>query len=134
MQKMIFVNLPVEDLIKSTEFYKSVGFTLNPVYSDSNASCMVWSDSIFVMLLKHDFYKKFIAAKNIVDARAASEVLLALAIESKEEVDNFVKKALDCGGKLMPVAEIAGADGMYYRDVEDLDGHILELLYMESAS
>jgi len=134
MQKMIFVNLPVEDLIKSTEFYKSVGFTLNPVYSDSNASCMVWSDSIFVMLLKHDFYKKFIAAKNIVDALATSEVLLALAIESKEEVDNFVKKALDCGGKLMPVAEIAGADGMYYRDVEDLDGHILELLYMESAS
>jgi len=131
---MIFVNLPVEDLIKSTEFYKSVGFTLNPVYSDSNASCMVWSDSIFVMLLKHDFYKKFIAAKNIVDALATSEVLLALAIESKEEVDNFVKKALDCGGKLMPVAEIAGADGMYYRDVEDLDGHILELLYMESAS
>jgi hypothetical protein len=134
MLKMIFVNLPVEDLVKSTEFYKAVGFTLNPVYSDSNASCMVWSDSIFVMLLKYDFYKKFIAAKDIVDARAASEVLLALAIESKEEVDNFVKKALDCGGKLMPVAEIAGADGMYYRDVEDLDGHILELLYMESAS
>ena len=133
MQKMIFVNLPVEDLVKSTEFYKSVGFTLNPVYSNSNASCKVWSDSIFVMLLKHDFYKKFIAAKNIVDAHTASEVLLALSIESKEEVDNFVKKALDSGGKLMPVAEIAGADGMYYRDVEDLDGHILELLYMESA-
>jgi predicted lactoylglutathione lyase len=134
MTAMIFINLPVVDLTKATEFYKAVGFTLNPDYSDANASCMAWSDSIFVMLLKQDFFKKFIAAKDIVDARAASEVLLALAIESKEEVDNFVKKALDCGGKLMPVAEIAGADGMYYRDVEDLDGHILELLYMESAS
>ena len=134
MQKMIFVNFPVEGLVKSTEFYKAVGFTLNPVDSDSNASCMVWSDSIFVMLLKQDFFKKFIATKQIVDAHNSSEVLLGLAIESKEEVDNFVKKALDCGGKLMPVAEIAGDEGMYFRDVEDLDGHIWEFGYTEPTA
>lgn len=134
MLKMIFVNLPVVDLAKSSEFYKAVGFTFNPDFSDSHASCMVWSDSIFVMLLKHDFYKKFIGTKNIVDAHSSSEALLCLAVESKEEVDEFVKKALDSGGKLIPKAEIEGIEGMYYWDLEDLDGHIWELLYMEPTS
>ena len=46
MPKMIYVNLPVEDLVKSTKFYKAVGFALNPTFSNDDASCMVWSDSI----------------------------------------------------------------------------------------
>ncbi len=58
-------------------------------------------------------------------------VLLSLSIESKAEVDSYVKKALDNGGKLLPVDEISGAKGMYFRDVEDLDGHILEFGYIE---
>jgi predicted lactoylglutathione lyase len=134
MTAMIFINLPVVDLAKATEFYKAVGFTLNPDYSDANASCMVWSDSIFVMILKPEFFKKFIATKMIVNAHTSTEVLLSLAMQSKEEVDKFVKKALESGGKLLPEVKIDGAEGMYYRDVEDLDGHIWELIYMEPVS
>jgi predicted lactoylglutathione lyase len=92
---------------------------------------MAWSDSIFVMLIKPEFFKKFIAMKNIVDAHTSTEVLLSLAMQSKEEVHKFVKKALESGGKLMPEVEIEGAEGMYYRDVEDLDGHVWEPGYME---
>ena len=131
MQAMIFVNLPVVDLAKSTEFYKSVGFTLNRDFTNDDGAYLEWSDSIVVMLLTHEFYKKFIAEKKIVDAHNSSEVLLALAIESKAEVDSFVQKALDNGGKLLPIVELAGAEGMYSRDVEDLDGHIFEVIYME---
>jgi predicted lactoylglutathione lyase len=134
MTAMIFINLPVVDLAKATEFYKAVGFTLNPDYSDANASCMVWSDSIFVMILKTDFFKKFTATKKIVDAHNSSEVLLALAVQSKAEVDIFVKQALESGGKLLPEVKIDGGESMYYRDVEDLDGHIWELIYMEPDS
>ena len=83
------------------------------------------------MLLKSEFYRKFITTKEIINAHTSNEVLLSLAIESKEEVDKLVKKALDNGGKLLPIVEIKG---MYFRDVEDLDRHVWEFGYMEQPS
>ena len=66
MPKQIYLNLPVKNLDKSTKFYADLGFTLNPDFSDKNASAMQWSDEIMFMLLTHDFYKKF-TSKNIPD-------------------------------------------------------------------
>ena len=131
MQKMIFVNFPVKDLAKSIEFYKVLGFRPNPEFTNDVGAYMAWSDTIAVMLVTHDFYKKFIGTKTISDSRNSSEVLISFSIESKAEVDSLVKKALDNGGKLLPVAVIPGAESMYVRDVEDLDGHILEFGYWE---
>ena len=51
MSKMIFVNLPVANVAKSTAFYEAIGFEKNPQFSNEQASCMVWSDAIFVMVL-----------------------------------------------------------------------------------
>ena len=59
MAKMIFVNLPVTDLPRSKAFYEAVGFTNNPQFSDDNAACMVWSDTIFAMLHTHDSWRRF---------------------------------------------------------------------------
>ena len=59
MSKLIFVNLPVTDLARSTAFYEAVGFNKNPKFSNEQASCMVWSDTIHFMLLRHDFWKTF---------------------------------------------------------------------------
>ncbi|HSN94350.1 MAG TPA: VOC family protein [Anaerolineaceae bacterium] len=131
MLKMIFVNLPVDDLAKSIAFYQALGFTLNRDFTNNDGAYLAWSDSIVVMLLTHEFYKKFIGTKMVADSRVTSEALLSFSLESKEEVDIFVKKVLDNGGKLLPIVEIPGAEGMYSRDLEDLDGHILEVIYME---
>ena len=59
MSKMIFVNLPVRDLKKSTAFYTAVGGTINPQFSDNTASCMVLSDTIHVMLLTYEKWAVF---------------------------------------------------------------------------
>jgi predicted lactoylglutathione lyase len=59
VSKMIFVNLPVRDLAKPTAFYEAVGATRNPQFSDDTASCMVFSETIHVMLLTHDKYRMF---------------------------------------------------------------------------
>jgi predicted lactoylglutathione lyase len=53
---------------------------------------MVFSDTIFVMLLTHDKFRQF-TPKAIADARATSEVLLYLSSESREAVDGVVEKA-----------------------------------------
>jgi len=77
--KQIFVNLPVRDLKKATAFYTAIGATQNPQFSDDTASCMVLSESIFVMLLTHAKWATF-TKKPIVDAHRESEVMLALTL------------------------------------------------------
>lgn len=134
MAKQIFINLPVKDLKKSTEFYEKLGFKKNPMFSDDNASCMDWSNEIVVMLLTQEFFKRFIPGKSIADARASTEVLLCLSMDSREEVDSFLKAAEQNGGKILDNQVAAeNADAMYGKDVEDLDGHIWELLYMDMS-
>ena len=60
MAKLIFVNLPVSDLARATAFYEAVGAVKNPQFSDHTASCMVFSDTIYVMLLTHGKFRQFI--------------------------------------------------------------------------
>ena len=40
MTTMIFVNLPVRDLLQSMEFFGKLGFTFNPQFTDATAACM----------------------------------------------------------------------------------------------
>jgi uncharacterized protein len=125
---MIFVNLPVADLAKATAFYERIGATKNPQFSDDTASCMVISDTIFVMLLTHAKFSQF-TPKKIVDARISSEVLIALSADSRSKVDEIVGKAAD-GGKADP-APAQDFGFMYERSFEDPDGHIWEVVWMD---
>ena len=77
MATKIFVNLPVKDLNKSVEFFTALGFTFNPQFTDENATCMVISDDIFVMLLVEKFFATFIK-KPVCDATKTTEVIISL--------------------------------------------------------
>ncbi len=82
MSKMIFINIPVSDLARATAFYEAIGAAKNGQFSDHTASCMVFSDTIHVMLLTHEKFRQF-TPKAIVDARNASEVLICISAESR---------------------------------------------------
>ncbi len=128
MLKQIFVNLPVEDLNKTVEFFTKLGFKFNPQFTDENATCMIISDNIFAMLLVEKFFKTFIK-KEICDAKKSTEVLLALSAGSRQEVDDIIKKAIAAGAK--EPKEPQEYPWMYGRAFEDLDGHIWEVFYMD---
>ena len=132
MQKMIFVNLPVTDLAKSTSFYEAIGATKNPQFSDDTAACMVISDTIFVMILTHEKYRSF-TSKAIPDAHKSAQVLLCLSEESKADVDGRVASALKGGGKADPTPQ-QDYGFMYGRSFEDPDGHIWEIMWMDPAA
>ena len=132
MAKQIFVNLPVADLTKSTAFYEALGFTKNPTFSNGDASCMVWSDEIYVMLLKQDFYKTFLKGKEIADAQKTSSVLLCLSLDSKEEVQKFADTAKANGGDFYKSGPLVSEDMMFGYEVADPDGHTWEPLWMNS--
>src|ERR1700750_1602685 len=97
MAKLIFVNLPVGDLAHATAFYQAVGAQKNEQFCDGTASCMVFSETIHVMLLTHDKFRQF-TPKKIADARTSSEVLICLSADSRGAVDDIVGKAAGAGG------------------------------------
>ena len=132
MPRMIFVNLPVADLKRATAFYETIGATKNPQFSDDTASCMVFSDTIYAMLLTHAKYAQF-TSKEIVDARKSSEVLIALSADSRAEVDALVEKA-KTGGVVIDPTPTQDFGFMYGRSFEDPDGHIWEVFWMDAAA
>src|SRR5262245_14692683 len=75
----IFVNLPVEDLKKTMDFFSKLGFKFNPMFTDENAACMVISQDIYAMLLVEKFFKSFIPDKQICDTKSSTEALIALS-------------------------------------------------------
>ena len=95
----IFVNLPVKDLKKSIAFFTKLGFTFNPQFTDETATCMIVGEDIFVMLLTHAKFKTF-TPHPICDATQSTEVLVCLSSESRERVDEMVRKAVAAGGKV----------------------------------
>jgi len=127
MHNQIFVNLPINDMQKSQAFFKSLGFSFNPQFTNDQGACMVVSDSIYVMLLVKDFFQTF-TGKPVADATKTTEVLIALSCDSRAEVDEQVKRALAAGGAAPRQPQDHGF--MYAHGFEDLDGHVWELIYM----
>lgn len=125
---MIFVNLPVRDVKRSRAFFAQLGYTFNEQFSNENTLCMVISDTIFAMLLEHDRFQEF-TPKAIADASRTTEVLLALSCPSKDEVTRLADVALAAGGTEARPPQDHGF--MYARSINDLDGHIWELFWMD---
>jgi uncharacterized protein len=127
----LFVNLPVDDLDRTIAFFTALGFGFNPKFTDENATCLVISEHIQVMLLTKPFFAGF-TKKPVADARTATETLLALSCESREEVDTLIAKAV-AAGAATPM-EIKDYGFMYQHGFEDLDGHQWEVFWMDESA
>lgn len=128
MARQIFVNLAVQDLPKSVEFFTQLGFEFNAQFTDENATCMVISDQGFVMLLVQPYFSTF-TTRDLANPATHTESIIALSAESREEVDELADKALAAGGS--EVREPQDHGFMYGRSFADLDGHIWELIWMD---
>ena len=132
MPKMIFVNLPVGDLVRATRFYQAIGAVKNEQFSDNTASCLMFSDTIQIMLMTHEKYRQF-TTREIADARTTSGALLCLFVDSRQAVDDMIGKAKTAGGNLDP-APVDDFDFMYGRSFEDPDGHMWGVSWMDAEA
>lgn len=130
MPRALFVNLPVADLPRSIAFFSALGFSFNEKFSDDNAACLAISEQIQVMLLTRTFFAGF-TPKPVADASTATEVLLALSCDAREEVDALVAKAVAAGAATPMAPKDYGF--MYQHGFEDLDGHQWEVFWMNEA-
>ena len=131
MTKSIFINLPVKNLEKSKAFYISLGFKNNMQFTDETAACMVWSETINVMLVTYDKWKTF--TNRPIPPSNSSEVLLALSCESKVMVDDMNEMA-DAHGGTADINPIQDLGFMYNRNLADPDGHVWEAFWMDMSA
>lgn len=131
MATNIFVNLPVKNLQQSIDFFTQMGFSFNQQFTNEDATCMVISDNIYVMLLVEKFFKTF-TKKEISDASRTTEVIVCLSADSREQVDELVDKAFAAGAAESNFTTDQGF--MYGRSFQDLDGHLWEVMYMDTSA
>lgn len=131
MVKNVFINLPVNDLQKSMDFFSSLGFTFNPQFTDETAACMVMGENIYAMLLTMDKFSQFTDRK-IANGHLTTEVLIAIDAPDRGAVDSMINKALANGGSTYSKPQDHG--WMYQHAFADLDGHQWEVLYMDELA
>lgn len=133
MVNEIWINLPVNDVARSKEFFRQIGFSFNEERCNGNDSaCMVVGrNGIVVMLFAASLFKGF-AANELADTSRGTEVLLSFDGESREAVDEMAKKVAAAGGNVFsPPAENQG--WMYGFGFADPDGHRWNQLYMDMS-
>lgn len=127
----IWLNLPVRDLEKSKEFFKNIGFKVNPMHENATnlGSFLIGINDFCLMLFPEETFKNFVNTE-ILDLTKGSEVLINIDAQSKHEVDEMAEKVKSAGGKVF--AEPGEAQGwMYAFGFQDLDGHRWNMLYMD---
>ena len=131
MAKAVFINLPIGNLKASMVFYDALGFKNNPQFTNDDAACMVYSDTIYVMLHSHPSWRRF--TQRPIPPSTSSEVMLALSVDSIKEVDTMNDIAQANGGTadINPKQDLGF---MYSRAFTDPDGHIWEPFWMDPAA
>lgn len=128
----MFVNLPVTDLDRAKAFYEALGFTINPMFTDHNAACVVVEDGhSHVMLLTREFFQTF-SDRPIGDPAEAVSVATAIFLDSRDDVDARVAAGTAAGGQEERPASDYGF--MYQRQLTDPDGNLIEFGWMDPAA
>jgi len=131
MIQQLFFNLPVTDLPRSMAFFTALGFSADPRFAAEGGGCIVVNDTIRVMLLSHARFRDF-TPKEVCDTSKAVEVLISLACDTRERVDDLVARALAAGGTTYDEPEDLGF--MYSHSFVDPDGHGWGLLHMAAPA
>lgn len=131
--KMIFINLPVQDLPRATAFYEALGWKVNADFTDENATCVVVDDNICLMLLVRPWFATF-TNRPVADTRAATGSIYALSLGSAAEVETLIAAATAAGATEETSEEKRvqeEAAGMFSRAFVDPDGHHWEAFWMD---
>lgn len=130
MSRNLYITLPVKDLDRSVDFFEALGFSFNPDFTSENGAALVINDRTSVMLVGESFFST-LSKVPITDPRKATEALFSLSLDSREQVDALVRKAIAVGATEGHAPEDLGF--MYSWAFVDLDGHQWGVFHMDVA-
>ena len=129
--RTLFVNMPVEDVVRSKAFFAQLGFSFDPRMTDESAACMLVGEHAFVMLLSREKFAEF-SKLPIADPTTHALALYSFSVSSRDEVDAVGAAALAAGGSEADAAEDHGF--MYSRSFFDLDGHGWQVMWLDPTA
>ena len=127
MKTKIWANFSVQDLDRTTKFYKQLGFKHNG--ASNQLTSFFFGEENFII---HFFLKDVLepAMKGpISDAKAGNEIIFTLSAESKEAVDTWETTVQQAGGTIVSKPETFG-EGYYGFVFADPDGHRFNVFQM----
>jgi predicted lactoylglutathione lyase len=130
MISSIFINMPVADVSRTTEFFRALGFSINDRFTGADSVCVQIGPNISTMMMNGEKFKAFIDKE--VASKASSEVILSLSCESAEVVRSIAEKAFALGARKVNEAE--DTDFMFSWAFEDLEGHLWDLFWLKENS
>jgi hypothetical protein len=125
--KKVWANFSVQDLKRTTEFYKRIGFKHNG--ASEQLTSFFFGDENFII---HFFLKDILepAMKGpVTDTKNGNEIIFTLSADSKEDVNNWEKEVRQAGGTIVSMPEEFG-EGYYGFVFADPDGHRFNVFYM----
>ena len=128
--RKLFVNIPVTDVQRSIRFFEDLGFTFNTQFTDATGTSMLVGEDAYFMLLNREKFQSF-TNRSVGDPKQATSAMFALGVESREAVDEMVKKAIALGGSRAMEPQDHGF--MYGWSFYDLDGHHWEVFWMDPS-
>ncbi|MCH4827237.1 extradiol dioxygenase [Planococcus halocryophilus] len=127
--KQLWINLPVHDLNRSKEFFRSIGVPImeNRHETDQMVGLVVGNPQVQIMLFPDEQFKRF-TQNDLTDTNESTEVLFSISVDTKEELDETIGKVKQAGGFVF--SEPTERNGLYGAGFADLDGHRWNLLVM----
>lgn len=125
--KKIWANFGVQDLERTTKFYKELGFKQNG--ASNQLTSFFFGDDNFII---HFFLKVVLEPGmkgQLIDTKAGNEIIFTLAADSKEDVNNWEKAVEQAGGTIVSKPEEFG-EGYYGFVFADPDGHKFNVFHM----
>lgn len=131
MIRSLYLNLPVQDLPRIRAFFEGLGLGFHPHFSNEQAAALVINEHVHVMLLTRPFFEGF-APLPVADPRQATAALMALACDSRAEVDALVARAVALGATTPTEPRDMGF--MFQHGFTDPEGHHWEVFWMDPAA
>ncbi|AZA49682.1 glyoxalase/bleomycin resistance/extradiol dioxygenase family protein [Chryseobacterium carnipullorum] len=126
----IYVNLPVKDVQKTKEFWTQLGFSVNDQMSNEKSVCVVMKEGqIYVMFLTEESFQTF--SERPVPNGDTTQVLVAISLDSRAEVDQVVNAALENGATQHEEPQDYG--WMYHNSFWDINGHGWNVMFADSS-
>lgn len=130
MHSMLFVNLPVADIDRSRRFFSELGYAFAEEFSNDRASTLVLGESRFAMLILRDAFDSLHPTRT-ADASEVKECVICLGVDSREDVDALVDRAVAAGGG---AGDSEDHGFMYGRSYNDLDGHSWQIFWTDPSA
>ncbi|MEU8298665.1 VOC family protein [Micromonospora sp. NPDC048909] len=127
MSTTTFINLPVRDLSTAAEFFRSIGFTGEQPAPDGSSMLLNLNETTQLMLHIASSFAGYTGVA-VTDTSTSREVIVGLAAESREQVDELVDRAAAAGGTALGPGQDTGQ--LYMRGFRDLDGHQWSFLHL----